>query len=112
MIFIESAHRVAMSVRMVSPSHAIFLRGGTGACVPRPRTGVRIHRPSATRPSYYTRGALQTRGGCRASIAHASIRHASILLHAWSPKNKGWVQSVHRPRVHRPRVHLITRVEP
>ena len=22
-----------------------------------------------------------------------------ILLHAWSPKNGGWVQSVHRPRV-------------
>ena len=48
--------------------------------VTRPRTGV--ERPSPTR------GALKTRGGCRASIAHA-----------WSPKNGGWVQSVHRPRV-------------
>ena len=61
-------------------------------------------RPSATRPSYYTRGALKTRGGCRASmdhasIAHASIVHASILLDAWSPKNGAWVQSIHRPRV-------------
>ena len=28
-----------------------------------------------------------------------SIGHASILLHAWSPKNEMWVQSVHRPRV-------------
>ena len=27
---------------------------------------VRQARPSATRPSYYTRGALRTRGGCRA----------------------------------------------
>ena len=41
----------------------------------------------AERPSP-TCGALKTRGGCRASIAHA-----------WSPKNGGWVQSVHRPRV-------------
>ena len=39
---------VAKSVHMfacLSPSHAIFLRGGTGACVPRPRTGVRVRRP-------------------------------------------------------------------
>ena len=34
--------------------------------------------PSPTRPSYYTHGALKTRGGCRASIAHV-----------WSPKNRG-----------------------
>ena len=50
-----------------------------------------------------------------ASIGHASIGHASILLHAWSPKmrgrcrasiahawspkNGGWVQSVHCPCV-------------
>ena len=59
------------------------------------------------RPSYYTRGALKARGGYRASIGHTSIGHASILLHTWSPKNEGWVQSVHRPRV-----HLITCVEP
>ena len=45
-------------------------------------------------------------------LVYASVAHASILLHAWSPKNKGWVQSVHRPRVHQPRVHLITRMEP
>ena len=30
---------------------------------------IRQARPSATRPSYYTCGALKTRGGCRASIA-------------------------------------------
>ena len=28
-----------------------------------------------------------------------SIGHASIILHAWSPKNGGWVQSVNRPLV-------------
>ena len=38
-------------------------------------------------PSYYTRG------------AHLITRVEPILLHAWSPKNGGWVQSVHRPRV-------------
>ena len=118
----------------VSPSHATFLHGGTGG---RPSYYTRgalkqevgaerpsPTRPSATGPSYNTCGALKTRVGCRASIAHvsillhawspknkggcrASISHASILLHAWSPKNEGWVQSVHRPRV-----HLITHVEP
>ena len=52
------------------------------------------------------------------SIGHAcnqtgsSIGHASTLLHAWSLKNKWWVQSVHHPHVHQPRVHLITCVEP
>ena len=78
-------------------------------------------RPSATRPSCYTRGALKmrggctasighasillnagalkSRGGCRASISHASIGQAFILLHACSTKNQGWVQSVHRPRM-------------
>ena len=40
-------------------------------------------------PSYNTR-ALKVGVGCRTSIAHASI-----LLHAWSSKNEGWVQSVH-----------------
>ena len=29
----------------MSPFHVIFLRGGTGACVPRQRTGVRVRRP-------------------------------------------------------------------
>ena len=38
-------------------------------------------------PSYYTRG------------AHLITRVEPILLHAWSPKNGKWVQSVHRPRV-------------
>ena len=110
-IFKESAlgrffHRVAMSVYIsiylhsvyMSPFHVIFLRG---------RTGVDHHSSKNWCGASATHGALKTRGGCRASIAHASI-----LLHAWSPKNEGWMQSVHRPRVHWPRVHLITRVEP
>ena len=32
-------------------------------------------------------------------LVYASVAHASILLHTWSPKNEGWVQSVHRPRM-------------
>ena len=32
-----------------------------------------------------------------------SIGHASILLQAWSPKNGGWAQSFHCPRVERSR---------
>ena len=132
---------VYVSMYLSVPFHVIFLRGRTGvdrhssknwcgASATRPwatrpsyytrgalKQGLGTERPSptrssATRPSYYTHGALKTRGGCRVSIAHVSI-----LLHAWSPKNKGWVQRVHRPRVHRPRVHrlcvhLITRMEP
>ena len=86
----------------MSPFHVIFLRG---------RTGVDRHSSknwcgASGTCSSAMRGVLKTRGGCRASIAHAFI-----LLHAWSPKNEGWVQSVPPPRVHRPRVHLITRVE-
>ena len=41
----SSSRDVRLSVCLMSPSHAIFLRGGTGACVPRPRTGVRVRRP-------------------------------------------------------------------
>ena len=40
---------VAKSVHVwlagMSPSHAIFLRLGTGACVPRPWTGACVRRP-------------------------------------------------------------------
>ena len=117
-IFKESAlgrffHRVAMSVYVYIylsiflsvPISCNFFAWGNW-CM-RPSSENWCTRPLPTLPSYYTRGALKTRGGCRASIGHASIGHASILLHAWSPKNEGWVQSVHRPRV-----HLITRVEP
>ena len=67
-------------------------------------------RPSATRPSYYTRGALKTRGGCRA-LKTGGGRRASIA-HAWSPKNKGWVQSVHRPRVEPSRGRVDTSTAP
>ena len=110
-------HRVAMSVHVcvcVSPSHAIFFKTSHWPSGHMIRSRPLIGRGGG-RPSYYTRGALRTRGGCRASIAHASIGHASILLHAWipknegrvqsaiahawSPKNRGWVQSVHCPRV-------------
>ena len=83
------------------PSYAWSLKNGgwVQSCVirqarPSATRVIRQARPSATRPSYYTRGAPKTRGGCGASIAHASI-----LLHAWSPKNEGWVQSVHCPCV-------------
>ena len=116
MIFKESAlgrffHRVPMSVYVsdVCPLGVVW----SWSTATRPSaTRPSATRPSATRPSYYTRGALKTRGGCRASIADASIGHASILLQAWSPKNKGWAQSVHHPRVQRPCVNLIARVEP
>ena len=41
----SSSRDVRLSVCLMSPSHAIFLRGGSGACVPRPRTGVHVRRP-------------------------------------------------------------------
>ena len=43
--------------------------------------------------------------------AHLITRVEPIILHAWSPKNGGWVQSVHRPRVEpsRGRVYAWTR---
>ena len=34
------------------------------------------------------------RTGVELIDGHAFIGHASILLHAWSPKNEGWVQSI------------------
>ena len=41
-----------------------------------------------------------------------SIGHASILLHAWSPKNGGWVQSIHCPCVEPSRGRMDTSIAP
>ena len=55
---------VAMTVPCMSPSHAIFFAWNkTGVWLLRV---IREARPSAMRPSYYTRGALNMGGGCRA----------------------------------------------
>ena len=40
----SSSRDVRLSSCLMSPSHAIFLRGGTGACVARQRTGVCVRR--------------------------------------------------------------------